>query len=969
MTIPKPTCKLCNKPVSDKSSIKCNFCSQVSHYKCNYLTSVDSHLIKNFNENWQCLHCSRNMFPFVELHDYKFNIATGNKIDYTANNDKLSFKTPPNLSELYNQFNNLSSNNEDSDDLVNCKYYNIEEMSNLKDSINNNSLSLFHLNISSLNKHIDNLEHLLTTSNVNFDVIGISETRITDSSSASKLKLNDYSQEFCPTESNAGGTAIYVKNSRPYKPRHDLNIHKPHHLESTFIELINPKKTNVIIGCIYRHPNMELNEFNEDYLNVLLHKISKENKSVFLLGDFNVDLLKYDKHNATNEFLDSLSSSFFLPTILLPTRNVGSSRTLIDNIFSNYVSHEIISGNICASISDHLPQFCLIPNIYANSIPSKSNVYERNWSDFNKENFILDFFAADWTTALNVGYEDVNYSFECFLKMFNVLLDKYAPFKKVTKQQIKFKSKPWITAALQKSIEIKNVFFTKYIKSKHQNIKDIFHDKYKRYRNLLSTLLKQSKKNYYNDYFNINISNIKNTWKGISSIISNSNNTLNAPSCLSYNNSFITNPQEVANVFNNYFCSIAKNVHSQIKFSFRDFQFYLGNAFEKTFFTTPTDNLEVSDIIATLSINKSQGPNGIPTRILLMLKHDIAPILADLFNISFSSGVFPSILKIAKVIPVHKKHSRLDCNNYRPISILSNLDKILEKLMYNRLYRFLEDNELIYPLQFGFRKSYSTSLALLSLTENIKQEIDDGKFGCGIFIDFQKAFDTVDHNILINKLQHYGIRGIANDWFKSYLTDRKQFVSINGFNSDLEFNNCGVPQGSILGPLLFLIYINDLHNSIKFCKTHHFADDTNLLYFNKSAKQLNKHVNYDLKHIVNWLNANKICLNVSKTELVVFKPLKKSLDHDLCIKLNGKRLYPTSSVKYLGVRIDSNLNWKEHLNATAIKLNKANAILSKVRHYVNESTLKSIYYAIFESHFNYASIVWAQKMNSSNRLF
>ena len=271
--------------------------------------------------------------------------------------------------------------------------------------------------------------------------------------------------------------------------------------------------------------------------------------------------------------------------------------------------------------------------------------------------------------------------------------------------------------------------------------------------------MKQSKKNYHNDYFNINISNIKNTWKGISSIISNSNNTLNAPSCLSYNNSFITNPQEVANVFNNYFCSIAKNVHSQIKFSFRNFQFYLGNAFEKTFFTTPTDYLEFSDIIATLSINKLQGPNGIPTRILLMLKHDIAPILADLFNISFSSGVFPSILRIAKVIPVHKKHFRLDCNNYRPISILSNLDKILEKLIINKL---------IYPLQFGFRKSYSTSsLALLSLTENIKQEIDDRKFGCGIFIDFQKAFDTVDHNILINKLQHYGILGIANDWFKS----------------------------------------------------------------------------------------------------------------------------------------------------------------------------------------------------------
>ena len=352
-----------------------------------------------------------------------------------------------------------------------------------------------------------------------------------------------------------------------------------------------------------------------------------------------------------------------------------------------------------------------------------------------------------------------------------------------------------------------------------------------------------------------------------------------------------------------------------------------------------------------------------------MLKHDIAPILTDLFNLSFSSGVFPSALKIAKVIPVHKKLSRLDCSNYRPISILSNLDKVLERLMYNRLYKFVEDNNLIYPFQFGFRKKFSTSLALLSLTETIKQEIDSGKYGCGIFIDFQKAFDTVDHNILTKKLHYYGIRGIPNNWFKSYLNNRKQFVSVNGFNSELKNNNCGVPQGSILGPLLFILYINDLHSSIKFCKTHHFADDTNLLYFNDSVKKLNKSINYDLKHVVNWLNANKICLNISKTELVLFKPRKKALDQDLHIKLNGKKLYPTSSVKYLGIRIDSNLNWKDQINATAIKLNRANAMLSKLRYYVNESTLKSIYYSIFESNFNYASVVWAQKINSSSRLF
>ena len=198
-------------------------------------------------------------------------------------------------------------------------------------------------------------------------------------------------------------------------------------------------------------------------------------------------------------------------------------------------------------------------------------------------------------------------------------------------------------------------------------------------------------------------------------------------------------------------------------------------------------------------------------------------------------------------------------------------------------------------------------------------------------------------------MNHYGIRGVSNDWFKSYLSNRSQYVSINRYESGLVALNCGVPQGSVLGPLLFL-HINDLNQAIKFCKVHHFADDTNLLCLSNSIKKLNKLVNADLKHLVNWLNANKISLNVNKTEMVIFKSKQNKFEGDLKIKLCGKRLYPTESVKYLGMKIDTNLSWQYHVHDLSIELNRANALLSKIRKFVSLKILQSIYFAIFDSY-------------------
>ena len=249
----------------------------------------------------------------------------------------------------------------------------------------------------------------------------------------------------------------------------------------------------------------------------------------------------------------------------------------------------------------------------------------------------------------------------------------------------------------------------------------------------------------------------------------------------------------------------------------------------------PTTPKEVDELIKSFDSSKSAGPNSIPNKVIGQISASIAIPISNIINQSLLKGIYPSILKISKVIPVHKKDSKLEIVNYRPISLLSNINKIIEKLMFNRLYSFLEFHNCIYDLQFGFREMHSTNHALMSMIQQIRDTMDDGNIAVGVFVDFQKAFDTVNHDILLRKLDHYGVRGISNSWFKSYLTDRKQYVSLDGTDSDQEFIKHGVPQGSVLGPLLFLIYINDLHQCIKHSTTRHFADDTNLLHIlNKS---------------------------------------------------------------------------------------------------------------------------------------
>ena len=250
--------------------------------------------------------------------------------------------------------------------------------------------------------------------------------------------------------------------------------------------------------------------------------------------------------------------------------------------------------------------------------------------------------------------------------------------------------------------------------------------------------------------------------------------------------------------------------------------------------------------------------------------------------------------------------------------------------MHQHLHNFLETQNCFYPAHFGFQLNVSTNNALMLITENIQTQLDKGKYCAGVFVDLKKAFDTVYHSILLRKFNYYGIRGIANEWFCSYLKKRKQFVSIENNMSSVKEILTGVPQGSGLGPLLFLIYINDLHKSVRFSKTYHFAGDISIMQSNPLLERLSKQVSKDLSNLSNWLRANKLSLNVKKTELVIFRPRKLKVDHSFKFKLDDKRLVRIHSVKYLGVLIDEHLLWNKQIAQIKMRLNRAIGMLSKL---------------------------------------
>ena len=806
-------------------------------------------------------------------------------------------------------------------------------------------LSVCHTNIRSIksrdkNRYLYKLMHVKNELANNFDIITLSETWLKKSDKSSLFTIKNYQRPFRRDRElnngpiGYGGILAWVCNTVACKRRRDLELPN---IEAMWLE-IRTKNNKFFLCVAYRPPT------KHDFWDILQENIYMVNQNagtkIMLVGDLNTDP-NINKGQKLNEFVYANDLAIH---ITQPTRVCQSSQTVLDQIISNFpqmVKHVSISERPI-SLNDH-------STVSANLLFRKRKIksYKRTMWDFKNANFNTFRQAIEnfnWDKCFEK--EDIDMATEQWTTNLLSLAKSTIPNKTVT---VRPYDKPWYNNDLRRLCRSKNKLHTKAKLCKTAEAWRLF----RKTRNQYIRETSKSKLNYEQHKFAslIHERNHPKQWWSIAKQINKSSDSFENIPPLEIGDDIVTDDLAKATAFNAFFLSASNLDDSQAELP-DSINVFMGGL--ENIHVTFTD---ICDQISCLNTSKSYGPDLVSPRFLKEGGEKLSHSLTKLINMSLKLCKVPKLWKHANVTPIHKKESPSLCTNYRPISLLSVVGKIMEKVVFKYVFNHFKDNFIISLFQSGFIPGMSTVTQLIEMYHAFSKTVDDGKEIRVVFLDITKAFDRVWHKGLIYKLQKCGIKGPLLLWFVDYLNERTQRVVINGQTSDWGTINAGVPQGSVLGPLLFLIYINDITNIVRNCHIRLFADDTCLFIEVDNRRETANCVNDDLNAIATWSNQWLVSFSATKTKSLTISHKKDSFQNP-ALKFMGKPIEEVSSHTYLGLRFSKDLKWKAHISDIALKTRKKLNIMMPMKMKVDRTSLETMYRYFVQPSMEYANVVW-----------
>ena len=793
-----------------------------------------------------------------------------------------------------------------------------------------NCFSAVHLNVQSLKPKLDILETELRT----FDVLAFSETWLNSSISNSDIEISGYSEPCRKDRPDGyGGVAIYIKNNIPFKPRQDLSITG---LENLWVEILLPN-TRILLGVLYRSPSSGSNIL--DLIdNNFEAAVDTGIDNIILMGDLNMD---FNNSNTRKKLKQILQIYNMDQLVTEPTHFTENSSTILDLIITNNPDN-VYSSGVGENILDfNIRYHCPIFGIFKFHKPDVRSFKRRVWR-YNE---------ADYDTLRNklgeVNWEnckstDINVYTENVIHAISANAEKVIPNKIVT---VRAGEPSWISSKIKKLIRKRKRLYRKYKRNPTMDNQS----KYKSLRNSIVNLIRTAKHSYYTNLSRkISDGNIsgREFWKLTKLLLGNKQSTI-PPIC--HNGQFFYDNCEKAELFNIFFQSQAYIDDSSTPVPMLDIP------------TTTLDRIEVNseeveDILKSLDTSKAVGPDGIHPRVLKESSSVLCKPLTDLFNFSLRKCIFPDSWKRANVVPIHKKSDKSLVDNYRPVSLLSIIGKVMERIIHKHVHNFFLSTNFISPFQSGFSPGDSTTNQLLFLYNSFMRAVDEGKEVRVVFCDISKAFDRVWHRGLIQKLKGAGVAGDLLEWFSNYLKDRKQRVVIAGSNSGWLDITAGVPQGSILGPLLFLVYINDITSNIS-SNIRLFADDTSLYLIVDLPDTAATLLNDDLSRISEWANTWLVSFNAAKTKHLLISRKRHTPVHPPLF-MNNVEITSVKEHKHLGILLSNDGAWQAHIESILSKAWRRVNILRKFKFILDRKSLEKLYFSFIRPILEYSDIVW-----------